>query len=115
MPVSYTHLGTNCVVVRTGSAVVLIETGIGNKLPVKLKEIFQSEERLPASLAAAGVRVGEVTHVVNTHLHFDHCGWNTTLGADGVVRPTFPNARYFAAAGELAHGRLQLDLSLIHI
>jgi glyoxylase-like metal-dependent hydrolase (beta-lactamase superfamily II) len=102
-------VGTNTVVVRTGSAVVLIETGIGNKLSPKLKEIFQNEERLPASLAAADVRVEEVTHVVNTHLHFDHCGWNTTLGADGVVRPTFPNARYFAAAGELAHGRLQLD------
>jgi glyoxylase-like metal-dependent hydrolase (beta-lactamase superfamily II) len=102
-------LGLNTVVVRTGSAVVVIETGIGNKQPVKMREIFGNEERLPASLAAAGVRVDEVTHVVNTHLHFDHCGWNTTLGKDGVSRPTFPNARYFAAAGELAHGRLQLE------
>jgi glyoxylase-like metal-dependent hydrolase (beta-lactamase superfamily II) len=102
-------VGANTVVVRTGAAVVVIETGIGNKLPAKLKEIFQSKERLPASLEAAGVRVDEVTHVVNTHLHFDHCGWNTTLGEDGVVRPTFKNARYFAAAEELAHGRLQLD------
>ena len=102
-------LGLNTVVVRTGGAVVLIETGIGNKQPAKMREIHQNQERLPASLAAAGVRVEEVTHVVNTHLHFDHCGWNTTLGADGVSRPTFPNARYFAAAGELAHGRLQLE------
>jgi glyoxylase-like metal-dependent hydrolase (beta-lactamase superfamily II) len=102
-------LGLNTVVVRTGSAVVVIETGIGNKQPAKMREIFGNEERLPASLAAAGVRVDEVTHVVNTHLHFDHCGWNTTLGKDGVSRPTFPNARYFAAAGELAHGRLQLE------
>ena len=47
--------------------------------------------------------------VVNTHLHFDHCGWNTTLHPDGSVTPTFPNARYFAHAGEVAHGRLQLD------
>jgi glyoxylase-like metal-dependent hydrolase (beta-lactamase superfamily II) len=102
-------LGLNTVVVRTGLAVVVIETGIGNKQPEKMREIHQNQERLPASLAAAGVRVEEVTHVVNTHLHFDHCGWNTTLGEDGVSRPTFPNARYFAAAGELAHGRLQLD------
>jgi glyoxylase-like metal-dependent hydrolase (beta-lactamase superfamily II) len=55
------------------------------------------------------VGLDEVTHVVNTHLHFDHCGWNTTVGEDGVARPTFPHARYFAAAGELAHGRLQLE------
>ncbi|MFP5232920.1 MAG: MBL fold metallo-hydrolase [Acidobacteriota bacterium] len=102
-------LGLNTVVVRTGAAVVLIETGIGNKQPAKLREIHQNQERLPASLAAAGVRVEEVTHVVNTHLHFDHCGWNTTLGADGVSRPTFPNARYFAPAGELEQGRLQRE------
>lgn len=102
-------LGLNTLVVRTGPAVVLIETGIGNKQTPKMREILENKERLPASLAAAGVRADEVTHVVNTHLHFDHCGWNTTLGADGVARPTFKNARYFAAAGELAHGRLQLE------
>jgi len=102
-------LGLNTLVVRTGSAVVVIETGLGNKLDPKLREFVKNEERLPASLAAAGVRADEVTHVINTHLHFDHCGWNTTRGDDRVVRPTFPNARYFAAAGELAHGRLQLD------
>ncbi len=102
-------LGLNTVVVRTGKAVVVIETGIGNKQSDKMKAIHGNQELLPGSLAAAGVRVEDVTHVVNTHLHFDHCGWNTTLGADGVSRPTFPNARYFAPAGELAHGRLQLE------
>jgi glyoxylase-like metal-dependent hydrolase (beta-lactamase superfamily II) len=102
-------MGLNTVVVRTGSAVVVIETGIGNKQPEKMKAIHQNKERLMLSLAAAGVALDEVTHVVNTHLHFDHCGWNTTLREDGSVTPTFPNARYFAAAGELAHGRLQLE------
>jgi len=102
-------MGLNTVVVRTGSAVVVIETGIGNKQSPKMRAIHQNEERLLLSFEAAGVRLDEVTHVVNTHLHFDHCGWNTTLGEDGVARPTFPNAQYFAAAGELAHGRLQLE------
>jgi glyoxylase-like metal-dependent hydrolase (beta-lactamase superfamily II) len=102
-------LGTNCVVVRTGRAVVLIETGIGNKQSAKMRAIHRNEERLPASLTAAGIHPDEVTHVVNSHLHFDHCGWNTTLHGDGTVTPTFKNARYFAAAGELAHGRMQLD------
>jgi glyoxylase-like metal-dependent hydrolase (beta-lactamase superfamily II) len=103
------QLGCNTVIVRTGSAVVLIETGIGNKHSPKQRAIFRNQQRLPASLAAAGIRVEDVTHVVNTHLHFDHCGWNTTLHADGSVTPTFPGARYFAAAGELAHARLQLE------
>ena len=102
-------LGLNTVVIRTGKHVVLVETGLGNKLSPKMREIHGNQQLLPASLAAAGVRVEEVTHVVNTHLHFDHCGWNTTPHADGSVRPTFPNARHFAAAGELAHGRLQLE------
>ncbi|MDQ2925197.1 MAG: MBL fold metallo-hydrolase [Acidobacteriota bacterium] len=102
-------LGLNTTVVRTGQHVVLIETGIGNKQSPKMREIHDNRELLPASLKAAGVSVEEVTHVVNTHLHFDHCGWNTTLREDGSVVPTFPNARYFAAAGELAHGRLQLE------
>ena len=102
-------LGLNTLVMKTGSAVVVVETGLGNKLDPKLRAFVQNQERLPASLAAAGVRLDEVTHVINTHLHFDHSGWNTTRGEDGMVRPTFPHARYFAAAGELAHGRLQLE------
>ena len=102
-------LGLNTTVVRTGKHTVVIETGIGNKQTEKMREIQQNQELLPASLAAAGVRVEEVDVVINSHLHFDHCGWNTTLHADGSVTPTFPNARYFAHAGEVAHGRLQLD------
>src|SRR5579875_3070521 len=108
-------LGLNALVMRfpgsarMPSAVVIIETGLGNKLSPKMREIHQNHELLPTSLAAAGVRPEDVTHVINTHLHFDHCGWNTTLHSDGRITPTFPNARYFFAAGELAHGRLQLD------
>src|SRR5215470_7280172 len=102
-------LGLNTAVVRTGTHTVVIETGIGNKQNEKMREIHQNQELLPQSLAAAGVRPEEVDIVINTHLHFDHCGWNTTLHADGSVTPTFPNARYFAHKGEVEHGRLQLD------
>jgi glyoxylase-like metal-dependent hydrolase (beta-lactamase superfamily II) len=102
-------LGLNTIVVRTGSAVVLIETGIGNRQSEKMQQIHQNQALLPASLAAGGVDPNEVTHVVNTHLHFDHCGWNTTTAADGSIQPTFPNARYFAHRGEVEHGHLQLD------
>ncbi len=102
-------LGLNTVVVRTGWQTVVIETGIGNKQPAKMREIHGNQELLPQSLATAGIRPEEVDVVINTHLHFDHCGWNTTLHADGSVTPTFPNARYFAHRGEVEHGRLQLD------
>jgi glyoxylase-like metal-dependent hydrolase (beta-lactamase superfamily II) len=102
-------LGLNTVIVRTGKQTVLIETGIGNKQPTKMREIQCNQELLPRSLAAAGIRPEEVDIVINTHLHFDHCGWNTTLQQDGSVTPTFPNARYFAHRGEVEHGHLQLE------
>src|SRR3978361_829620 len=70
-------LGLNTVVVRTGRHTVVIETGIGNKQLAKMRDIHQNKELLPSSLAAAGVRPEEVDIVINTHLHFDHCGWNT--------------------------------------
>ncbi len=102
-------LGANTVIVRTGKHVIAIETGLGNKLPPKLKEIYGASELLPSSLAAANVRPEEVDIVVNTHLHFDHCGWNTRRNEAGHIVPTFPNARYFVHRGEVEHGHKQLD------
>jgi len=102
-------LGANTVIVRTGKHVIAIETGLGNKLPPKLREIYGASEQLPRSLAAAGVRPEEIDIVINTHLHFDHCGWNTQRDEYGRIVPTFPNARYFVHRGEVEHGHKQLD------
>jgi glyoxylase-like metal-dependent hydrolase (beta-lactamase superfamily II) len=102
-------LGLNSVVVRTGRHTVLIETGIGNKQSAKMKEILLNQELLLDSLSAAGVQPDEVDIVINSHLHFDHCGWNTTLQPDGTVTPTFPNARYFAHFDEVEHGHRQFE------
>jgi glyoxylase-like metal-dependent hydrolase (beta-lactamase superfamily II) len=102
-------LGTNTVVVRTGKQTVVIETGIGNKLSPKMRAIFGAQELLPQAFRAAGIRPEEVDVVINSHLHFDHCGWNTTRSEDGRITPTFPNARYFAHRGEVEHGHLQLE------
>jgi glyoxylase-like metal-dependent hydrolase (beta-lactamase superfamily II) len=106
-------LGLNTVVVRTGKQTVVIETGIGNKLSEKLRAIYDAKEQLPLAFAAAGVRPEEVDIVVNSHLHFDHCGWNTTRTPQGDIVPTFPNARYFAHRGEVEHGHLQLERDAI--
>jgi glyoxylase-like metal-dependent hydrolase (beta-lactamase superfamily II) len=102
-------LGTNTLVVRDGKRTIVIETGVGNKFDQKMRAIYGAKEKLPSAFAAAGIRMDEVDVVINTHLHFDHCGWNTTLDAAGAVAPTFPNARYFAHRGEVEHGRLQLE------
>jgi glyoxylase-like metal-dependent hydrolase (beta-lactamase superfamily II) len=109
---NYVPVGLNSVVVRTGKQTILIETGIGNKLPERLVKIFGQPAKLLDNLAAAGVSPEEVDIVINTHLHFDHCGWNTMLRANKVV-PTFPKAKYYAPEGEWQHGRLQLERDAI--
>jgi len=100
--------GLNSLLVRTGQKNVLIETGIGNKLPDKLVQIYKQPAKLLDNLHAAGVAPEDIDIVINTHLHFDHCGWNTVRRGDQVV-PTFPKAKYYAQRGEWEHGRLQLE------
>ncbi len=106
-------LGLNTVIVRTGKHTVAIETGIGNKLSDKLRAIYGAKEQLPHAFAAAHIRPEEIDIVINSHLHFDHCGWNTTRTPDGRIVPTFTNARYFAHRGEVEHGHLQLERDAI--
>src|SRR2546430_12888563 len=46
----------------------------------------------------------EIDIVINSHLHFDHCGWNT-VRQGGKIVATFPRAAYYAPEGEWLHGR----------
>ncbi|HKF22039.1 MAG TPA: MBL fold metallo-hydrolase [Candidatus Angelobacter sp.] len=98
----------NSVLVRTGKQNILIETGIGNKLSEKFKSIYQNQQKLLENLHAAGVAPEDIDIVINSHLHFDHCGWNTVY-KNGVAVATFPKAKYFAPEGEWRHGSLQLE------
>jgi len=101
------RLGLNTLVVRTGDKTVVIETGIGNKLTEKSVKIFGNEMLLMKQLEEANVDPAEVDIVINTHLHFDHCGWNTIRKSDGTIAPTFPRAKYYMQQGELAHAHEQ--------
>src|SRR6202140_503516 len=102
---NYVPVGLNSVVVRTGQQTILIETGIGNKLPERLIKIFGQPAKLLDNLAAASVSPEDIDIVINTHLHFDHCGWNTVRGKDGKIVPTFPRAKYYAPEGEWQYAR----------
>ncbi len=100
------RLNMNCLFVETETERILIETGAGDKWTPKQEAIygFSRERSLAESLrAVAGVRAEEVTIVVNTHLHFDHAGGNTTRDASGRIVPVFPNARYFVSRAEYEH------------
>jgi glyoxylase-like metal-dependent hydrolase (beta-lactamase superfamily II) len=104
--------GLNSLLVRTGDKNILIETGIGNKLPDKLVQIYKQPAMLLDNLHAAGVGPEDIDIVINTHLHFDHSGWNTVRRGDQIAA-TFPNAKYYAQQGEWEHGRLQLERDAI--
>jgi glyoxylase-like metal-dependent hydrolase (beta-lactamase superfamily II) len=94
--------GLNSILVRTGEKNILIETGIGNKLPEKMAQIFGQPAQLLENLSTAGVSPEQIDIVINTHLHFDHCGWNT-IRHNGKIAPTFPNATYSVQEGEWKH------------
>jgi glyoxylase-like metal-dependent hydrolase (beta-lactamase superfamily II) len=99
-------LGLNSLLVRTGKQNVLIDTGIGNKLNEKTQAIYHNQALLMKSFEEAGVSPDEIDIVIDTHLHFDHCGWNTHY-KHGKPVPTFPRATYYVQEGELQHAHEQ--------
>lgn len=94
--------GLNSVLVRSGEKNILIETGVGNKLPEKMVQIYGQPAKLLDQLSTTGVSPDDIDIVINSHLHFDHCGWNT-IRDGGKIKPTFPNAKYFVQEGEWRH------------
>ncbi len=102
---NYVTAGLNSLLIRTGKQNVLVETGMGNKLSDRMIKFYGQPAKLLANLAAAGVAPEDIDIVINTHLHFDHCGWNTVRGKDGKIVPTFPRAKYYAPEGEWQYAR----------
>jgi len=95
-----------CLLVEAPEALVLVDTGIGNKESEKFRDLYGvanegEPTRLEDAVRAAGFQPSDVDIVLNTHLHFDHAGGDTVLGADGVVHPSFPKARHVVQKGEL--------------
>ncbi len=95
-------LHANCLLVKTGSEVVLIDNGLGNKWDEKQAKIFAVEQPrwLLENLKKIGVEPEDVTYMIQSHLHFDHNGGGTYRDADGNLKLTFPNAKYVVQKGE---------------
>jgi glyoxylase-like metal-dependent hydrolase (beta-lactamase superfamily II) len=102
---NYVQAGLNSLLIRTGKKNVLVETGMGNKLSERMVKFYGQPAKLIANLAAGGVAPEDIDIVINTHLHFDHCGWNTVRDKDGKIVPTFPRAKYYAPEGEWQYAR----------
>jgi glyoxylase-like metal-dependent hydrolase (beta-lactamase superfamily II) len=106
---NYVTAGLNSLLIRTehprtGKQTVLVETGMGNKLSERMVRFYGQPAQLLTNLAAGGIAPEDIDIVINTHLHFDHCGWNT-VRKDGKIVPTFPRAKYYAPEGEWQYAR----------
>lgn len=109
-------LAMRCLLVEHPDGLVLVDTGLGNKEDARFHEIYGVENtgdpgptRLEDAIRSAGHLPADVRWVINTHLHFDHAGGNTTRpeGAGSEAEPAlaFPNATYVVQRGELAFAR----------
>lgn len=92
-------------VLQDGDLTVLVDTGVGNDRDrPQAPALARLQTNFLDSLRAVGVEPDDVDLVVNTHIHYDHVGWNTTL-IDGEWQPTFRNARYLVPARDREYFR----------
>jgi glyoxylase-like metal-dependent hydrolase (beta-lactamase superfamily II) len=91
-----------CLIARLNGRVIIIETGIGTKLPEKRAQQvrLREPEGLLHALKRLGIAQDEVDAVISTHLHWDHAGGLTQRDAEGGVKVTFPKARHFIQRSE---------------
>ena len=90
------HLAMNCLLAWNDDRVVLLDSGVGNKQLGKLSFYEFSERKdLCELISLHGFNPEQITDVVLSHLHFDHCGGCTYLDAKDNLQITFPNARHW--------------------
>ncbi len=96
------RLNLTCPLIMKGSDAILVDTGIGNRLSDVERQIFDHGDGwLPQHLKAVGMEEGDITHLIVSHLHFDHCGGIVRRRGSGAFEAAFPRARIFVQRGEL--------------
>jgi len=89
-----------CLLIEDGNRLILIDNGIGDKQDTKFMGHYflHGDDSLQKSLSAHGFNVNDITDVILTHLHFDHCGGAVAFNDDKTgYRPAFPNATYWVS------------------
>ena len=97
------QLAAYALLVRGPGMVLVADSGIGDKVNDKVRDIFdvdQPDRVLPRALEVRGIAAEDVTHFVFTHMHFDHAGGATEIGPAGKLVPVFPKARHYVQASQ---------------
>lgn len=87
-----------CMLIEDGKQLILIDTGLGNKQDEKFFSYYEphGDDSLEKSLKALGFSNDDITDVILTHLHFDHCGGAIERNSKGILQPAFKNATYWS-------------------
>lgn len=88
-----------CLLIEDGEKLILVDTGMGNKQDAKWQGYYfrHGEGELVKSIRAKGYSENDVTDVILSHLHFDHCGGAVKWKSDRTkFEMTFPNAKYWS-------------------
>jgi len=96
-------MSLHCPMAVDGNDLVLVDSGLGDRLSEREQSIYRVDRRggIDARLREQGLEPEDVTHVVLTHLHFDHAGGVVRRSDGGSLRPAFPRARHFVQRIEL--------------
>ena len=91
-------MAARSLLIEDGSRLILIDTGLGNKQSEKFFSHYAlwGDFNLDSSLKEKGFHRDDITDVVFTHLHFDHCGGAIARNKKGIYEPAFKNARFWS-------------------
>jgi len=93
-------MSMRCLLIEDGDRLILVDTGMGDKQSEKFFSYYYlfGENTLQKSIEALGFSLDDITDVILTHLHFDHCGGAIAHNGTNGYRPVFKNATYWSSA-----------------
>lgn len=92
-------MATRCLLIKSQKTdkIYLVDNGCGDKFNDKMTNIYSldyNHSEIHRSLAALDITAEDITDIIFTHLHFDHCGGTTSYTKNGELKHNFPNATY---------------------
>src|SRR5690554_171502 len=106
-PQAFAHVGIDPILVRDGKHNILLDTGLGWGLDKKSN--YKQTSNLATNLDIFGLTPSDITHVILSHLHFDHAAGSTYVDENTSTQPTMPYANYFLQKREWHHALEQVN------